>query len=370
MDEAALHELLSGRRRDVGARLLRSGLHLASWGYGAAIRLRNLGYDCAWLRMAKADVPVISLGNITTGGTGKTPLAAWLANWLNEVGRTPGLLSRGYRSLDGAANDEKLVLDRLCVGVPHVQQQDRVTAATRLVSEHSCDVLIVDDGFQHRRLHRDLDLVLVDALQPWGYGHLLPRGLLRESLSGLRRADIVLLTRADCVTVEQRGELRRDLQRWRGTDDCVEVAFVPQRLLGVDGRERPVSDLAGCRPFSFCGIGNPRGFRQTLERLGAACDLTTFPDHHHYSTDELGALSQATRDASADIVLTTLKDLVKIVPAAWSGSPLFAVDIGVEFLSGRELLESRLQQLLDDKSAPRGGNDRYEPPVDGAGRLL
>ncbi len=346
MDEAALHELLSGRRRDVGARLLRGGLHLASWGYGAAMGLRNRAYDCGWFRVARVDTPVISLGNITTGGTGKTPLAAWLANWFTQVGRTPGLLSRGYRSLDGATNDEKLVLDRLCPGVPHVQQQDRVSAAKRLVSEHGCDALILDDGFQHRRLHRDLDLVLVDALQPWGYGHLLPRGLLREPLSGLRRADIVLLTRADCVTGEQRQEVCRELQRWRGTDDCVEVAFVPQRLLGVDGSTRSLADLAGCRLFGFCGIGNPRGFRQTLERLGAVSDLSTFPDHHHYSAGDLAALSQAARDAPADFVLTTLKDLVKIRPEAWSGPPLLAVDIGVEFLSGRELLESRLQRLI------------------------
>ena len=365
MDEAALQELLSGRRRDVGARLLRGGLTVASGGYGAAMALRNFGYDRRWLSVARVDVPVISLGNITTGGTGKTPMAAWLANWLTHAGRVPGLLSRGYRSLapDGdareitaAGNDEKLVLDRLCPGVPHVQQQDRVTAARRLVSEHRCNALILDDGFQHRRLHRDLDLVLVDALQPWGYGHLLPRGLLREPLSELRRADLVLLTRADCATDEQRAEIRRELKRWRGTDDCVEVAFVPQRLLGLDGSVSPMSDLAGCRLFGFCGIGNPRGFRQTLEKLGAACELKTFPDHHHYSAAELAALSQAARDASADRVLTTLKDLVKIVPEAWTGPPLFAVDIGVEFPSGRELLESRLQRLIDGKHAPRGGN--------------
>lgn len=356
MDEAALYELLSGCRRDVGAKLLRGGLHLASWGYGAAMSLRNRAYDRARFRIARVDAPVISLGNITTGGTGKTPLAAWLAGWLNEAGRLPGLLSRGYRSLDGAANDEKLVLDRLCVGVPHIQQRDRVSAAKRLVSEQACDAIILDDGFQHRRLHRDLDLVLVDALQPWGYGHLLPRGLLREPLSELRRADLVLLTRADCATDEQRAEIRRELKRWRGTDDCVEVAFVPQRLLGLDGSVSPMSDLAGCRLFGFCGIGNPRGFRQTLEKLGAACELKPFPDHHHYSAAELAALSQAARDASADRVLTTLKDLVKIVPEAWTGPPLFAVDIGVEFPSGRELLESRLQRLIDGKHAPRGGN--------------
>ena len=244
MDEAVLHELLSGRRRDVVSRLLRGGLHLASFGYEAAMRLRNFAYDRAWLRVTKVDAPVISLGNITTGGTGKTPMAAWLANWLGEQGRVPGLLSRGYRSLDGAANDEKLVLDRLCPGVPHVQQQDRVTAARRLVGEHRCDALILDDGFQHRRLHRDLDIVLIDALQPWGYGHVLPRGLLREPLAGLKRADLIVLTRADQVAPEQLRVLLDQLARARGTDEAVQVAFVPQRLIALSAdasREIPLA---------------------------------------------------------------------------------------------------------------------------------
>ena len=403
MDEATLHELLSGRRRDVGARLLRGGLQLASWGYGAAMSLRNMAYDRAWLRIARVDVPVISLGNITTGGTGKTPLAAWLANWLTDSGRTPGLLSRGYRSLARAgeapaeplrlpvspnktawqeprppaavnsANDEKLVLDRLCPGVPHLQQRDRVSAARRLVNEHGCNTLILDDGFQHRRLHRDLDLVLIDALQPWGYGHLLPRGLLREPLSALRRADLVLLTRADQISTEQRGLLLDQLARVRGTDECVEIAFAPRRLIGLQGEVLPLETVTGRTVFAFCGIGNPQGFVRTvsaLERIpgrsvslsdqtrisesigdeeGRDATLTNrvrvFPDHHHYTDRDLDAVADAARRAGAEIVLTTLKDFVKLRPETWHGPPLYAVEVGVEFLSGNGLLESRLQQL-------------------------
>lgn len=349
MDEADLHELLSGRRRDVGARLLRGGLHLASFGYGVGMTLRNFAYARRCLSVTKVSARVISLGNITTGGTGKTPMAAWLANWLKNAGRSPGLLSRGYRSLDGAANDEKLVLDRLCPDVPHVQQQDRVSAARRLVNDQSCDALILDDGFQHRRLHRDLDLLLIDAMQPWGYGYLLPRGLLREPLVGLRRADVVLLTRADGASSEQRSEIRRVLKRWRGTDDCVELAFVPHRLVGLDGSTQPVTHLNGRRLFGFCGIGNPLGFRRTMGSLGSVVEFREFADHHHYSEADVASLSRSARECSADMVLTTLKDLVKIDPRSWSGPPLFAVDIGVEFLSGRDLLETRLRELVRDK---------------------
>ncbi len=410
MDEAALHELLSGRRHDFGAKLLRGGLHLASWGYGAAMSLRNMAYDRAWLRTSRVDVPVISLGNITTGGTGKTPLAAWLANWLTEAGRTPGLLSRGYRSLgkaaslvvreDSVGNDEKLVLDRLCPGVPHLQQPDRVSAARRLVSEYGCNTLILDDGFQHRRLHRDLDLVLIDVLQPWGYGHLLPRGLLREPLSALRRADLVLLTRADQISPEQRGLLRDQLARVRGTDECVEIAFAPRRLIGLHGETLPLEAVRERTAFAFCGIGNPQGFARTvssLERGPGRSDsvvrgspdpaqatrfsesvgdeegreepfgqspvrgqktraqqaltdrLRVFPDHHHYADRDLAAVAEAARQAGAEIVLTTLKDFVKLRSAAWHGPPLYAVEVGVEFLAGRDLLETRLLHLHDHR---------------------
>ncbi len=374
MDEAALHELLSGRRRDVGARLLRGGLHLASFGYGAAMRLRNFGYDRGWLRVTEVDAPVISLGNITTGGTGKTPMAAWLAGWLGEQGRVPGLLSRGYRALgkesrgreDGqagglpyvAANDEKLVLDRLCPGVPHLQQRDRVASARRLVSEHRCDALILDDGFQHRRLYRDLDIVLIDALQPWGYGHVLPRGLLREPLAGLKRADVIVITRADQASPEQLCAVLDQLARVRGTDEAVQVAFAPQRLIALSAdasNEQPLAlgAIRGQRAFAFCGIGNPHGFARTVASLVDADRfdpglLRVFADHHHYTERDLADVASAAQAAHAEIVLTTMKDFVKLRPETWTGPPLYAVEIGVELLAGRELLESRLRELDHD----------------------
>lgn len=357
MDEASLHNLMSGRRRDVGARLLRGALGLASYGYGAAVTLRNAAYDCGWLAVHHAAVPVISLGNITTGGTGKTPLAAWIANWLVEQGHRPGILSRGYRSLnaepgssESVGNDEKRVLDRLCPGVPHLQQRDRVQSSKRLVDETGCDVLLLDDGFQHRRLARDLDLLLVDALQPWGFGHLLPRGLLRESCSELRRADLVIVTRADQMSTNDRQRLQMDLERFRGTADCLEVAFRPKRLLGLDGSVRDLNSMARQTGFAFCGIGNPAGFRQTLATMQIEFDLRSFPDHHHYTAEDLAALGADAHDLRVDLVLTTLKDLVKIPQAAWTGPPLYAVDIGVEFLSGEELLTDRLQKLFQPKA--------------------
>ncbi len=358
MDEAALHELLSGRRRDLGAKALRAGLHLASWSYCGAINLRNAAYDRNWLAITQVDASVISLGNITTGGTGKTPMAAWLANWLLNKGHKPGLLSRGYRSIHTASgnasdhgNDEKLVLDRLCPGVPHLQQRDRVSAATRLLSEHDCNTLILDDGFQHRRLQRDLDLMLVDALQPWGFGHVLPRGLLREPLSGLRRADLILLTRADQVSTIQRREVLQTVVSICGPVDCIEVAFAPRRLIGLQGDTLSIDAAHGINGFAFCGIGNPDGFARTVcsltqtSTINLAKRLRVFPDHHHYDERDMTSIADNAHAVHADIVLTTLKDLVKIRPEIWQGPPLYAVEVGVEFLSGQDLLETRLHRL-------------------------
>ncbi|HEY4263268.1 MAG TPA: tetraacyldisaccharide 4'-kinase [Schlesneria sp.] len=356
MDEAAIHELLSGRRRDAGATLLRGALSAGSWGYASVMHLRNLAYDRRWLSIQQVDAPVISLGNITTGGTGKTPTAAWLANWLVAEGYRPGLLSRGYRSLEQDAdtetpvgNDEKMVLDRMCPNVPHLQQRDRVTSGQRLVQEFGCNVLVLDDGFQHRRLYRDLDVVLIDALQPWGFDHVLPRGLLREIKSGLRRADLIVITRADQCTTEERQVIKSELRRIRGTDDCVEIGFAPTRLVGLDSGVQPVSWAATQRALAFCGIGNPDGFRRTLTTIGATAELKVFPDHHHYQAADLDTLAERSRSLQAEVVLTTLKDLVKIRLESWTGPPLYAIEIGVQFLGGQELMIERLKAVLPSR---------------------
>ena len=359
MNEAALLELLSGRRRGVGARVLCAVLTIASWGYSAVMRLRNFAYNRKWLAVHDVPIPVISLGNITTGGTGKTPMAAWLANWLISQGFRPGLLSRGYRSLEDSTsttsltapdqpngNDEKRVLDRLCLGVPHLQQRDRVASARRLCQDFDCNVLILDDGFQHRRLQRNLDLVLIDALQPWGFGHILPRGLLRESMSGLKRADLIIITRANQCSQSARDILRSELVKYRDSAACVEVAFVPTQLVSLDGGSHPVTLAKDKSSLSFCGIGNPEGFRQTLATIGATGPLRVYSDHYHYLPKDLHELAQQANEGHFPFVLTTLKDMVKIPAESWTGPPLYAVEIGIQFLEGEDLLKQKLMEIL------------------------
>jgi tetraacyldisaccharide 4'-kinase len=305
-------------------------------------------------------VPVVSVGNITTGGTGKTPMVALLANWFLGQGVKPAILSRGYRAVDGGANDEKMVLDLLCPGIVHLQNPDRVASAKVAVKEHQAQVLVLDDGFQHRRLARDLDLLLIDATNPWGYGAVLPRGLLREPLSGLRRADLAIITRADQVTVDERNQTRQVIQKHHPSMEISEAAFVPMRLVNAKGATASFAEFQGKPVAAFCGIGNPQGFLQTLRDGGLRVQdslFRTFADHHHYGEADLKSLAEWTGNERAIAILTTQKDLVKIPRTDLDGVPLWAVEIGVRWQAGEELLVDRLRKLL---TSPPSGS-----PVDG-----
>lgn len=354
MDERSAIAVMSGERCDGTARLLRALCRVAASGYSAAVRVRNLAYDKNWLRVHRAAVPVISVGNLTTGGTGKTPVVAWLVDQLVQRGYSPGILSRGYRSLDGMTNDEALVLERLCPGTPHVQQRDRVQGASEAIREFGCDVLVLDDGYQHRRLHRDLDLLLIDALQPWGFGHLLPRGLLREPLSSLWRADFVVVTRG---MVGDRPsafpEISSQLRRVRGTDRAAVVGFTPQRWLSPTGTQRPIQQFASQRMAAFCGIGNPAGFWKTLEPLGCIVDRRTFPDHHHYSRADLDQLEAWRSQLGVEVLATTVKDLVKIAPEHPVSRHVWAVEIGCDVTWGRDSLLRALDCVCPAKEVVR-----------------
>lgn len=378
VDEAGLRAVMSGEKRGWNAAAARIALTAASLPYGLVTRARGLAYDAGLLHAHRVSVPVISVGNITTGGTGKTPMVAWLANWFQRHELRVAILSRGYKSLSDAANDEKLVLDQLCPGIPHLQQPDRVASAARACQEFGSQVLVLDDGFQHRRLARDLDIVLIDALNPFGYGHLLPRGLLREPLDALRRADLVVLTRADQCADEAKAAIRRTLAKYRNSDELIEVAFVPVGLRNASGTTidfevgssvgpncgQPKLQIDNCKlqianfgeglfgesssqtVGAFCAIGNPDGFRRTLADLGVAVGyFRTFPDHHHYTSVDLDELVAAARSAGCGALLTTQKDLVKIQKDELSGLPLWAVQIGVRFLSGEDRLTAALDKL-------------------------
>lgn len=341
------HDIISGRQAGPGAGFVRFGLRLLAPIYELCIRVRNAVYDLGWKRIKRVAVPVVSLGNLTTGGTGKTPLAAFVARWFRERGARVCFISRGYRAGADGLNDEARVLQALCPDVPHLQSPDRVASASMAAEEFGSQLLILDDGFQHRRLARDLDIVLIDASHPWGFDYLLPRGLLREPPAALSRADLVVITRVDQVTREEINMIRTRVARINPRCDIVEVEFPATRLIDARGQTQPIETLAGAKVAAFCGIGNPGAFRASLERLGCAViAFREFPDHHNYTPADRQELDRWSREAPVDAVVCTQKDLVKVGAGQSGDHPLWAVEIGTRVVSGTDVLDARLTEIL------------------------
>ncbi len=337
MNEQTFRNLASGQTLGIAASCLRATLLAASWAYGLGVGVRNRLFESGWKSIQRVAVPVISLGNITTGGTGKTPLVALVSQLLQESGRHPGIVSRGYRSVDGGANDEKLVLNLLCPEVPHEQNPDRVSAANSLISGKDVDAIVMDDGFQHRRLHRDLDIVLIDASSPFGYGHLLPRGLLREPLTSLRRADVVVITRSDLVSEQVLSEIERSILSAMPhlKNRILHVVFQPTSLQAADGIKIPIQSVTDQPVHLMAGIGNPDAFHETVMRIPMPVSGTSwFADHHHYSNDNLMQVKAKAKETGARRIVTTLKDLVKL-PAGCQD--VLALDIAAVFPNPQHL---------------------------------
>ena len=220
-------DIVSGRRQGFGAALWRAGLGLAETPYSLGVRWRNHRYDVGKAGVVRVEVPVISVGNLTLGGTGKTPMVEWLARWFRSHDVRVAIVSRGYGAVDGGQNDEARELEEKLPDVPHLQDPNRAAAARVAIDELATQLIVLDDGFQHRRLGRDLDIVLIDAVEPFGYDRVFPRGMLREPLSGLRRADVIGLTRADVVNETRRREIRTRVQAIQPQATWVELAHQP-----------------------------------------------------------------------------------------------------------------------------------------------
>ncbi len=354
MDEARFLRLISRSDPSLDERAMRGALFVASKLYAVSVGIRNSLFDCGWKKSYSVEACVISIGNLTTGGTGKTPLVAYVVEQLKQRGLQLGIVSRGYHAI-GAVNDEKLVLDRLCPAVPHVQDRDRVAVARRLLREQRVDVLVADDAFQHRRLKRDLDVVLIDALNSWGYGGLLPRGLMREPKKSLRRADVVVLTRVNQVDEATRQSIWNEVNRYRPGTEPIEVAFEARALrrgaecISLRGgpNSEPSKELAELKAFSFCGIGNPSAFEASLRQLGInVVGSRAFPDHHHYSERDLADLERAADRTGATAFVATLKDLVKLPTESIGERPVWCLDIAAHVMTGQSQLDAAFEKVV------------------------
>lgn len=348
MNAASFRDLVSSRRCGWPAEVIRRLLAVASWIYTPIVRGRNAWYDGRFAGVQRVGVPVVSVGNVTLGGTGKTPLVAWLVRWFQARSVRVAIVSRGYKARAGSPNDEALELASKLPGTPHVQNPQRVVAARQAIREHQAELIVLDDAFQHRRIHRDLDVVLLDALEPFGMERMFPRGLLREPLCGLQRAGVVVLSRSDAVSGEQRRAIRRRAEDLAPQALWLEAVQRPCGLMSADGILEDIGRIAGRRIAAFCGIGNPAGFRHTLKTCNCQLvDFREFPDHHAYSPDDVLSLCRWA-DGLPDLaaVVCTHKDLVKIRGWHLEAVPLWALAIELVITVGGEEFEAKLATLL------------------------
>jgi tetraacyldisaccharide 4'-kinase len=282
-----------------------------------------------------AGKPVISVGNITTGGTGKTPMVAWIARELQAAGKRVGIVLRGYKATGGRSDEAELL--KQLTGAIVIVHADRVAGAAEAAAA-GADVIVLDDGFQHRRLRRDVDIVLIDATDPFGLGHCLPRGLLREPASALGDADAIIITRSDAMNRKDLDALRSKLSRLAPKAAIFRAAHKPVAAIDGAGQRLAPSALAGRKVFAFCGIGSPQSFLHTLSELGArVVGQCVLEDHCEYTPQLLEELSAMAGHAEAQLAVTTQKDYVKIGPNQFA-SPLWQLAIEMDLTEGREEL--------------------------------
>lgn len=319
--------------------------------YGAVTRTRLSLYRRGTFQTTKLERPVISVGNITTGGTGKTPLVEWVSRVLAAHGRQVCILTRGYGRKDphlqvivsdgygvlaspADAGDEPYLLATKLSGLAAViSSADRIAAGREAIKDFGADCFVLDDGFQHLRVARDLNIVTIDATNPWGGGKLLPYGRLRETPDGLSRADCVVITR--CDQVNDFKELHEEIARLTG--DCpvfhshMRTSCVAPLKNGSDVLRPPA------RVAAFCAVGNPASFFEQLRRSGYELALQKFfPDHHVYSQDEIDSVVQAAKEAGAAGLITTAKDAVKLRTLSFS-LPCYVLEIEMVIENGDEL---------------------------------
>ncbi|MAE66655.1 MAG: tetraacyldisaccharide 4'-kinase [Phycisphaeraceae bacterium] len=340
-----LHGIMNGDDRSVSAGLARLGLALLEPPYRAVIATRNAMFDRHLRRGARLDQPVISVGNLTTGGTGKTPMVIEIARRLLACGRRPAVLLRGYRA--GPAGSDEAVLLETALGdqVPVRADPDRRAGAAWVNRVHpDVDVLLLDDGFQHRQVARDLDLVLIDATCPFGHDHVLPRGMMREGPRALRRADGIIVTRADQVPPSDRDVLDRRIQKAAGR---APFAHAVHGWAGwVDESDRQAEVDTGRPVLGVCGIGNPGAFEAALRRATEpGTRVMAFRDHHAYAPDDLARIAAEARRIGGPVV-TTDKDWIK-----WKqldlpdGLRVYRPVLRIEFLDGADRLDAILAEV-------------------------
>ena len=345
-------DIISGKNHGPVAGLIRLALVIPSVFYTGVIGLRNICYNLGILKVHRFDIPIICVGNLTAGGTGKTPMVIWLCKYLQIKGLSVGLLSRGYKGDDEGTNDEMRLLEDSLGSTRFYVGSDRVASAKTAIDD-GVMAIVMDDGYQHRRLGRCLDILMVDGLCPFGYGKILPAGLLREPVGGAKRAGIAAISRADIAGESKIEQIKTKLKSINKDMPVITCTHKPENVYSADGVKVPLEELAGKPVTAFCSIGNPAGFVATLEKLGAEVrGRYFFDDHSDYDNERIDILRQLSDDAGEQWLITTEKDWVKLreLPEAATVGRLYWLEIELEITSGQEVLEQVIDKALSQYS--------------------
>ena len=331
--------------------------------YKLAVCSRLWLYQRGWMPSKRLPCSVVSVGNLTVGGTGKTPVTMWVAQYLAEQGKQVAILSRGYKRnsresfllvsdgndvLAGPADagDEASLMAANCPGIIVAVGADRYQLGLWVLEHHKVDCVVLDDGFQHLGLERDLNLLLIDVTDFTGLKGLLPFGRLREPLSGAKRATGVIYTRAG--NADNLEPVRRMVVSAVGAFvPSIAIQFEAQALVSENGNSREkLSCLQGISVLIFCGIGNPSSFRGLVESLGAqVVDEIIFSDHMVYTAETIQHIQKRMDKAKVQICVTTEKDLVKVKQLQSNLGSVWALSLGIKFLEGQETFEKQLARV-------------------------
>lgn len=335
-------------------------LSLSSYIYLFIITIRSSLYHLGMLKRYSADCKTLTIGNLTVGGTGKTPTVCLIAGYLNKKGIKTAVVCRGYRGKDTArplvvsdrqkimadaasAGDEAYMLAKKLPGVPVIAGKDRVKALKMAVSLFNTEIILLDDGFQHLRLKRDIDIVLINSENPFGNGFLIPRGTLREPVKALKRADIILITKSgpphDCI------ELKKTIQAHNPAAPVFKSVYKPSKMINpCTGTGIPAERLQDKRVSCFCSIGDPESFISILLDMGLSLtDKIFFPDHHQYSLSDHNRIKKIAE--RSDYLITTEKDIAKITPDMLKIENLAVLEIE-EVIDNTDLFFKTLQNKM------------------------
>jgi len=317
-------------------------LALGELGFRSAVGAREWAFENNWIKPKRLPVTVVSVGNLTWGGTGKTPFVKFLTHKLEAMGNKVLILTRGY------SHDEVRELEISCPEAAIGVGKNRYESASKILARELPDIAVLDDGFQHRQLHRDFDIVLINGVRPFGTGHLIPRGNLREPLDRLRRANLIVITHADRMPEENRCKIQNVLLRYAPNAEVIEAVHVPERLFRArDGRELGTQFLEGKALMSVSGIGFPESFHSTLETLGAKLKRSfEFTDHYVFNARDLEDIRKIKESGLAEEIVVTEKDFLRSPELITETLNPLVLGIGMKITQGEKNLDDRLHRVL------------------------